>query len=76
MDIMETFQPDIYQAICDGDTNKDSTKKRVQKSIDITYDFFRTCLERHKLSKVISALLLLLLLLDFGYFDLWTWSYR
>jgi queuine/archaeosine tRNA-ribosyltransferase len=52
MDIMETFQPDIYQALCDGDTNKDSTKKRVQKSLDITHDFFRTCLERHKESKV------------------------
>jgi len=52
MDIIETFQPDMYQVLCDGDTNSTSSKKRVQKSIDRSFTFFERCIQRHEKSEV------------------------
>jgi len=52
MDIIETFQPDMYQVLCDGDTNSTSSKKRVQKSIGRSFRFFERCIQRHEKSEV------------------------
>jgi queuine/archaeosine tRNA-ribosyltransferase len=52
MDIIEAFQPDMYQVLCDGDTNTTSSKRRVQKSIDRSITFFERCLKRHEKSEV------------------------
>jgi hypothetical protein len=52
MDVIEAFQPDMYQALCDGDTNLTSSKKRIQKSVGKSVIFLEKCLERHKKSEV------------------------
>ena len=52
MDIIEAFQPDIYQMLCDGDTNLQSSKKRIQKSVERTSSMFEKCLQRHQNSEV------------------------
>jgi len=52
MDIIEAFQPDMYQVLCDGDTDSMSSKRRVQKSIDRSFTFFERCIKRHEKSEV------------------------
>ncbi|KAJ9577767.1 hypothetical protein L9F63_005687 [Diploptera punctata] len=54
MDIMETFRPDMYQTLCDGDTDVNSSKKRIQKSVDRTSSMFKKCLQRHEKSEVLK----------------------
>ncbi|KAG8224681.1 hypothetical protein J437_LFUL003796 [Ladona fulva] len=54
MDIMEAFKPDIYQCLGDGETNVDSTNKRIQKSIKRSLHMFHRCLERHKKSEALK----------------------
>ncbi|XP_067009590.2 queuine tRNA-ribosyltransferase accessory subunit 2 [Anabrus simplex] len=54
MDIMEAFKPDMYQVLCDGNTNKKSSKKRVQKAAGRTSLFFKKCMERHTNSKILQ----------------------
>jgi queuine tRNA-ribosyltransferase accessory subunit len=54
MEIAETFKPDIYQVLGDGDTNADSSKKRLHNSTDRTEQFFIACLERHKKSEALK----------------------
>lgn len=41
--LVETFKPDIYQGLCDADTNYDSAKRRIQKSVDRTESFMNYC---------------------------------
>ncbi|XP_017040284.1 queuine tRNA-ribosyltransferase accessory subunit 2 [Drosophila ficusphila] len=55
MEMVASFKPDIYQGLCDADTNLDSAKKRVQKSVDRTEKFMRYIYENR--SKVESTLL-------------------
>jgi queuine/archaeosine tRNA-ribosyltransferase len=42
----------MYQALCDGDTNTNSSKKRCSKAVDNTEDMFDICLKRHLNSEV------------------------
>lgn len=51
MDYADMYCPDILHALCDGDTNADSSKKRALKSADRTKDFFEKCLDRFKASE-------------------------
>lgn len=51
MNFMEAFIPDMFHALCDGDTNANSSRKRALKSADRTEQFFETCLERFKKSE-------------------------
>lgn len=51
--MIEAFQPDMYQALCDSDTDITSSKKRIHKSIDRSVTFFEKCLKRHEKSEVI-----------------------
>ncbi|EDV96370.1 queuine tRNA-ribosyltransferase accessory subunit 2 [Drosophila grimshawi] len=46
LELVSSFAPDVYQGLCDADTNPDSTKKRVQKSVDRTERFMEQCYER------------------------------
>ncbi|SPP76848.1 queuine tRNA-ribosyltransferase accessory subunit 2 [Drosophila guanche] len=55
MEMVASLKPDIYQGLCDADTNADSSKKRVQKSVDRTEKFMQYIYENK--SKVESALL-------------------
>lgn len=51
MDFADEYSPDIFHALCDGDTNADSSKKRALKSADRTEGFFEKCLQRFKASE-------------------------
>ncbi|ALC43411.1 CG3434 [Drosophila busckii] len=43
MEMVAQFRPDVYQGMCDADTHPESTKKRVQKSVDRTEKFMEEC---------------------------------
>ncbi|XP_060652786.1 queuine tRNA-ribosyltransferase accessory subunit 2 [Drosophila nasuta] len=47
MEMVAKFAPDLYQGLCDADTNPESTKKRVQKSVDRTERFMNECYALH-----------------------------
>ncbi|XP_067613430.1 queuine tRNA-ribosyltransferase accessory subunit 2 [Eurosta solidaginis] len=53
MKYMERWRPDIYQGLCDADTNLQSSKKRLVKSVERTQKFMDICCELHKNSKVL-----------------------
>ncbi|XP_065201571.1 queuine tRNA-ribosyltransferase accessory subunit 2-like [Planococcus citri] len=50
MEIMEAFQPDMYCALSDGDTNLKSSTKRLCNSTTITNDAFQYCYDKHSTS--------------------------
>lgn len=54
MKAVETFKPDMYYFLSDGDTNISSPAKRISKAVDRTVLFFRECLELHKKSSVLQ----------------------
>ncbi|XP_073972993.1 queuine tRNA-ribosyltransferase accessory subunit 2 [Rhodnius prolixus] len=55
MDLMEAFRPDMYQALCHGDTNINSKKKKIKKAVDITAFLLDECLARHNKSEVLQS---------------------
>jgi len=55
MEMVASFKPDVYQGLCDADTNAESAKKRVQKSVDRTEKFMHYIYEHR--GKVESTLL-------------------
>ncbi|XP_078043061.1 queuine tRNA-ribosyltransferase accessory subunit 2 [Augochlora pura] len=55
MDIVETFKPDCYIAICDGDTNINSTRKRTLKAVRRSNTMLQECLSRHSESKILKS---------------------
>ena len=55
MDIVETFKPDFYIALCDGDTNIDSSKKRISKAVRRSNTLFEQCLTRHSASETLKS---------------------
>lgn len=55
MEMVASIRPDIYQGLCDADTNAESAKKRVQKSVDRTEKFMQYIYEQQ--GKVQSTLL-------------------
>ncbi|EDW18674.1 queuine tRNA-ribosyltransferase accessory subunit 2 [Drosophila mojavensis] len=48
LQLVSSFAPDVYQGLCDADTNPESTKKRVQKSVDRTERFMEHCYKQHR----------------------------
>lgn len=50
--MMELFKPDMYQTLCDGETDENSSKKRLNKCIDKSKKFLKECLEYHYNSEV------------------------
>jgi len=51
MRIQESVKPDWYQALCDSDANKDSSKKRLRKGVERTLNYLDECLEKHNKSE-------------------------
>ncbi|XP_050407071.1 queuine tRNA-ribosyltransferase accessory subunit 2 [Patella vulgata] len=51
MKIQESFQPDIYQALSDGDTDINSTRKRCIKVVDRTLSFLDSIVDIHSKSE-------------------------
>ncbi|XP_055840503.1 queuine tRNA-ribosyltransferase accessory subunit 2 [Episyrphus balteatus] len=54
MTLVEAISPDIYIGLYDADTNEESSKKRVQKSVERTEVFFNYCYEKHTNSSNLS----------------------
>ncbi|XP_014673970.1 PREDICTED: queuine tRNA-ribosyltransferase subunit QTRTD1-like [Priapulus caudatus] len=52
--IVEAFQPDWFQALCDSDTGKESSLKRIRKSVDRTISFLDSCLKMQEASKTLG----------------------
>uniref|UniRef100_A0A182PP46 Queuine tRNA-ribosyltransferase accessory subunit 2 n=1 Tax=Anopheles epiroticus TaxID=199890 RepID=A0A182PP46_9DIPT len=55
MTLVETFRPDAYVPLYDGDTDANSSKKREQKSLDRTEKFVEQCLEWHRKSDALQS---------------------
>ncbi|XP_015436631.1 PREDICTED: queuine tRNA-ribosyltransferase subunit QTRTD1 homolog [Dufourea novaeangliae] len=55
MDLVETFKPDCYVALCDGDTNIDSSKKRSENAVNRSKTLFEQCLSRHTASESLKS---------------------
>lgn len=54
IEIIESFRPDIFHALCDGDTNETSAVKRVFNSVTRTDTFFKECATLYKQSTVLA----------------------
>lgn len=54
VELVESFQPDIYQGLNDADTHFESAKKRIQKSVDRTEIFMKFCYEQHAQSEILK----------------------
>lgn len=52
MKVQEAFQPDWFQALSDGDTDRDCGQKRLRKSVDRTLDFLDEIVEKMHSSQV------------------------
>lgn len=50
MNMMDIFQPNWFQALADSDTDKESSKKRIKKSVDRTLDYLDQCINRKESS--------------------------
>lgn len=55
MDLVEIIKPDIYLALCDGDTDLKSTAKRAKKAIYRSRICLETCLNRHTASETLKS---------------------
>jgi len=47
MELVEAYKPDLYVALCDGDTNINSSTKRVSKAIIRSKTLLEQCLNIH-----------------------------
>ncbi|GAB6027898.1 Queuine tRNA-ribosyltransferase subunit qtrtd1 [Chamberlinius hualienensis] len=48
MEIQTAFTPDIYQALCDSDTSKETSSKRTVKAVERTLNYLDQCLKIHQ----------------------------
>ena len=55
MDIVEIIKPDIYLALCDGDTYLNSSKKRAKNATNRSEILLNRCLERHNTSEILKS---------------------
>ncbi|KAG7168032.1 Queuine tRNA-ribosyltransferase accessory subunit 2-like [Homarus americanus] len=55
MELVETMQPDWYEALNDADTDSASSKKRVSKSTAMSMAYLKQCIDHHKVAKVMRA---------------------
>lgn len=55
MDLIDSHRPDIFHTLCDGDTNADSSNRRMIKSAERTKSFFKNCLERYRKSETMKS---------------------
>ncbi|KAK8775470.1 hypothetical protein V5799_031190 [Amblyomma americanum] len=52
--VMESFKPSCYQALCDSDTPKDATKKRLQRAVERTTSLLDQCIAAKSASSALS----------------------
>lgn len=54
MDIVETFKPDLYVTLCDGDTDINSSHKRISKTVERSKKLFERCFDHHQNSATLK----------------------
>lgn len=59
MNLIELHKPDIFNTLCDGDTNQNCSKKRVIKSAERSENFFEICLKRYRASNCLKNSMLI-----------------
>lgn len=52
--IMESFKPACYQALCDSDTPKDASNKRLNRAVERTTSLLDQCIAAKSLSSALS----------------------
>lgn len=52
MSLVESFQPDIYESLCDTVSSCNYQSKRIKKSVDRTLQFLDESLEMREKSQV------------------------
>lgn len=52
--ILESFKPDIFHALCDGDTNESCATKRIFNAVTRTDTFFKECAALYKQSTILT----------------------
>uniref|UniRef100_A0A1E1X9R3 Queuine tRNA-ribosyltransferase accessory subunit 2 n=1 Tax=Amblyomma aureolatum TaxID=187763 RepID=A0A1E1X9R3_9ACAR len=52
--VMESFKPSCYQALCDSDTPKDATKKRLQRAVERTTSLLDQCIAAKSASSALA----------------------
>ncbi|XP_014471792.1 PREDICTED: queuine tRNA-ribosyltransferase subunit QTRTD1 homolog isoform X2 [Dinoponera quadriceps] len=55
MELVQTFKPDLYVALCDGDTNINSSAKRVSNAVDRSKILLEQCLSIHQDSGMLKS---------------------
>lgn len=59
MNLIETFKPDFFHTLCDGDTDEYSGNKRIYNAVNRTETFFQTCAELYRTSSMLSESMLI-----------------
>ncbi|XP_063987357.1 queuine tRNA-ribosyltransferase accessory subunit 2 [Diachasmimorpha longicaudata] len=59
MNLVEAFKPDIYVALCDGDSNEETPEKKVTKVVERSKRQFDQCFQIHQSSDILKNTCLL-----------------
>lgn len=52
--VLESFKPDIFHALCDGDTSETCAIKRIFNAVTRTDTFFKECAALYKQSTILA----------------------
>lgn len=55
MELAQAYKPDLYVALCDGDTNINSSAKRVSKAVRRSKTLLEQCLDIHLQSNTLKS---------------------
>lgn len=55
MELVQAYKPDLYVALCDGDTNINSSAKRVSKAVSRSKILLEQCLDIHLRSDALKS---------------------
>ncbi|XP_024881284.1 queuine tRNA-ribosyltransferase accessory subunit 2 [Temnothorax curvispinosus] len=55
MELVQAYKPDLYVALCDGDTNVNSSAKRVSKAVRRSKTLLEQCLDIHLRSDALKS---------------------
>lgn len=55
MELVQTFKPDLYVVLCDGDTNINSSAKRVTNAVSRSRTLLEQCLSIHQSSDILKS---------------------
>lgn len=59
MQYIDSYKPDIFHTLCDGDTSEDCSKKRLLNSTLRSEIFFKECVEHYQKSKHLADSMLI-----------------